>query len=356
MTINIYIVFYYFLIAFFLSALLTLLVKKIALKLNIIDLPDAQRKLNYRPIPLLGGVAIFLAFWLVAGYFLFIHPIYGMEILSGKMTGVFWASFVLIVLGALDDKKQLSPKLRLLITVVAALIAIGWGLGLEKITNPLGGILTLNFWPITVGSGTFFLLADILIFIWLMGMMYTTKILDGLDGLSVGTVFIGAVIIFLLSYSTKYYQPNVAILSLIFAGSCLGFLLFNFYPAKIFLGEGGSLFIGLMLGVLAIISGGKVATALLVMAIPILDLARVAYVRIKNKQSVFKGDREHLHFRLLDLGFSHRRAVLLLYFLAFLFGITTLFLQSMQKLYALLVLVILMAIISHLIGRKSAVR
>ncbi|KKR34493.1 MAG: Glycosyl transferase, family 4, conserved region [Candidatus Magasanikbacteria bacterium GW2011_GWA2_40_10] len=330
-----------------------MLVRKIALKFSFVDLPDGSRKIHDKPMPLLGGTAIFLSFWLVAGYFLFVHPVYGMEILASKMAGVFLASFILIVMGAVDDKKQLSPKLRLLITVVAALIAIGWGLGLEKITNPMGGILSLNFWPIQVGSGTFFLLADILIFIWLMGMMYTTKILDGLDGLSVGTVFIGAVVIFLLAISTKYYQPNVAILSLIFSASCLGFLLFNFYPSKIFLGEGGSLFIGLMLGVLAIISGGKVATALLVMAIPILDLARVAYVRIKNRQSIFKGDREHLHFRLLDAGFSHRRAVLLLYFLAFLFGITTLFLQSIQKLYALLVLVVLMAVISHYVGRNK---
>lgn len=342
-----------FVAAFVLAVVFTLLVKKLALKIGIIDLPDGSRKIHDKPMPLLGGTAIFISYWLVAGYFLFIYPIYGMELLSQKMIGVFLASLVLIIMGAVDDKKQLSPKLRLFITVIAVLIAMGWGLGLEKITNPLGGIFSLNFWQITVGSGTFYLLADILIFIWLMGMMYTTKILDGLDGLSVGTVFIGAVVIFLLSYSTKYYQPNVAILSLIFSASCLGFLLFNFYPAKIFLGEGGSLFIGLMLGVLAIISGGKVATALLVMAIPILDLARVAYVRIKKNQSIFKGDREHLHFRLLDAGFSQRRAVLLLYFLAFLFGITTLFLQSIQKLYALLALIVLMAVISHLIGRNK---
>lgn len=342
-----------FFTAFLLSIALTLLVRKVVMKLGVVDAPDGQRKKHALPVPLLGGTAIFLSFWLVAGYFLFVHPIYGMELLADKMAGVFWASLILIIMGAFDDKKQLTPKLRLLITVGAVLLVVGWGLGLEKITNPFGGILNLNFWPIKVGDGTFFLLAEILVFVWLMGMMYTTKILDGLDGLSTGTVFIGSVIIFLLAISTKYYQPNVAMLSLIFAGSCLGFLLFNFHPAKIFLGEGGSLFIGLMLGVLAIISGGKVATALLVMAIPILDLARVAYVRIKNKQSVFTGDREHLHFRLLDSGFSHRQAVLTLYFLAFLFGVTTLFLQSKQKLYALLALVVLMAVISHYLGKKK---
>lgn len=344
-----------FVVVLALSVIFTLITKKIAIVLRIIDLPDGQRKIHGQPMPLLGGIAIYISFWLGAGYFLFIHPVYGTEMLAEKMVGVFLASLVLIIMGAIDDKKQLAPKLRLLITAGAALIAIGGGLGLEKITNPWGGVLNLNFWPIKIGGGTFYLLADVLIFVWLMGMMYTTKILDGLDGLSVGTIFIGAIIIFLLAISTKYYQPNVAILSLVFAASCLGFLLFNFYPAKIFLGEGGSLFIGLILGVLAIIAGGKVATALLVMAIPILDLMRVAYFRIKRKQSIFKGDREHLHFRLLDSGFSQKRTVLLLYFLAFLFGVTTLFLQSRQKLYALLALVVLMSVISHYVGKKKVV-
>lgn len=342
-----------FIVTLAVSVIFTLIIKNIALSLKVIDLPDGARKIHQKPMPLLGGIAIFLAFWLVAGYFLFFYQIYGMELLAKKMIGVFLASLILVIMGAIDDKKQLSAKLRLIITIVAALLAIGWGLGLEKITNPLGGVLNLSFWPIKIGGGTFYLLAEILIFIWLMGMMYTTKILDGLDGLSTGTAFIGAVVIFFLSNSVKYFQPNVAILSLIFAGSCLGFLLFNFYPAKIFLGEGGSLFIGLMLGVLAIISGGKVATALLVMAIPILDLGRVVYVRIKNKQSIFKGDREHLHFRLLDSGLSHRNTVLFLYFLAFLFGITTLFLQSAQKLYALLVLIVLLFLISYRLGKNN---
>ncbi|HSR88897.1 MAG TPA: MraY family glycosyltransferase [Candidatus Udaeobacter sp.] len=343
-----------FIITLALAVVFTLIIKSIAIYFQVFDFPDGNRKTHSRPMPLLGGVAIFVTFWLVAGYLLFSYQIYGLELLAKKMIGVFLASLILVVMGVIDDKKQLSPKLRLVVTILAALVAMGWGLGLEKITNPLGGILNLSFWPIKVGGGTFYLLAEILVFIWLMGMMYTTKVLDGLDGLSVGTAFIGGVIIFFLSTSAKYFQPNVAILALIFAASCLGFLLFNFYPAKIFLGEGGSLFIGLILGVLAIISGGKVATALLVMAIPILDLARVVYIRIKNNQSVFKGDREHLHFRLLDSGLSHRRTVLFLYFLAFLFGITTLFLQSTQKLYALLVLVILLAFINYRLGKKGS--
>ena len=332
---------FYFFVTLFLSALLTLLVKKIAFKLGIIDSPDRQRKLHPQPTPLLGGVAIFLSFWLVAGYFLYIRPIYGLELLAAKMTGVFLAGLILIIMGAMEDKKPISPRWRLFITAVAAAVAVVGGLGLEKITNPWGGIIPLG---LTLGNA--------LVFVWLMGMMFTTKILDGLDGLSAGVAGIGGIVIFLLAVSQKFYQPNVALLAAIFAAACLGFLLFNFYPAKIFLGEGGGLFIGFMLGALAVISGGKIATALLVMAIPILDLARVAYVRFRKKQSIFQGDREHLHFRLLDAGFSQRQAVVFLYGLAFLFGITTLFLSSLYKLYALGGLLILMVVMNYLIDKK----
>ena len=331
----------YFLITFVLSALLTLLVRKIAFKLNIVDHPDGQRHLHAKPIPLLGGVAIFLSFWIIT-IFLVFNPVYGIEKIVDQLAISFISSLIIFFIGVADDLRPMPAKARLLLVAVAVLICSIYLPWLTKITNPFGGYIQLGE-----------IVGNILVFFWLMGMTYTTKILDGLDGLATGVVSIGVFIIVLLTSITKFYQPNVALVATVFLAACLGFLVFNFYPAKIFLGESGSMFIGFMLGILAIIGGGKLATALLVMAIPILDLARVAYVRIKRKQPVFKGDREHLHFRLLDSGFSHRQSVLLLYFLAFLFGITTLFLQSLQKLYALLVLVVLMAVISHYVGRNK---
>ena len=259
-----------------------------------------------------------------------------------KLFGILIASLILIVMGAVDDKKSLSPVFRMGITAVAALIVVKFGMGLPKITNPLGGVLYL---PATI-SGAF-------VFVWLMAMMYTTKILDGLDGLATGISAIGALVLFFFTNVEKYFQPNVAMLAAIFAGSCLGFLIFNFNPAKIFLGEGGSLFVGLMLGVLAIISGGKVAIALLVMAIPFLDLIRVAYTRFKKGQSVLKGDREHLHFRLVDMELSQRSVVLLLYLAALIFGIAALYLQSLQKIYALIFLILAMICFHFFISRKT---
>ncbi len=333
---------YYFVAAFLLSATLAFLVRKLALKLNVVDHPDGQRHLHAKPTPLLGGTAIFLSFWSVILFVLFAHPISGIEKISLPLVMAFLSTIIILLIGIADDIHPFSAKNRLILTALAVVVCVSAFPWLTKITNPWGGFIQLGE-----------IVGNILVFFWLMGMTYTTKILDGLDGLATGIVSIGAFIIILLTATTKFYQPNVGLVAAVFLAACLGFLLFNFYPAKIFLGESGSMFLGFMLGVLAVIGGGKLATALLVMAIPILDIMRVVYIRIRRGQPVFKGDREHLHFRLLDSGFSHRQAVLLLYGLAFLFGITTLFLQSMQKLYALLVLVVLMAIISYYISKKK---
>ena len=146
--------------------------------------------------------------------------------------------------------------------------------------------------------------------------------------------------IFFLTQTTRFFQPEVGLLALIFAGCCLGFLVFNFNPARIFLGESGSLFLGFFMGTLAVISGGKIATALLVMAVPILDLARVLIVRTVSGKKISEGDREHLHFKLLDRGISVRKTVLLLYAVSFLFGITTLVLPSRMKFVVLIILML----------------
>jgi len=173
--------------------------------------------------------------------------------------------------------------------------------------------------------------------------MYTTKLLDGLDGLVSGLGAIGAFIIFLFTITTKYYQPDIGLAALILAGACLGFLVFNWHPAKIFLGEGGSLLVGFLLGVLAIISGGKIAIALLVMGLPILDVAWTIVRRLADGKNPFRfADRLHLHHRLYDLGLGQRRTVLIYYLISTVFGLSALFLQSQGKMLALAVLLMIM--------------
>ncbi|MFA6028142.1 MAG: MraY family glycosyltransferase [Patescibacteria group bacterium] len=338
-----------FILAFALSAFFSFVLMKVAAYLNIVDDPQKrpERKIHQKPMPLLGGLAIFLSFNLAV---LFSYAdLTGGYLLTKYLWGIFFGGLVLMIGGILDDKWDLKPKWQIIFPILSAITVVASGVGIEYITNPLGGIFYLNqinFTLFTLGDLPYkiTLLADLFTIIWMMGMMYTTKILDGLDGLVSGITAIGAFIIFCVSISQEVAQPETATLAIILSGACLGFLLLNFHPAKIYLGEGGSLFAGFMLGVLSIISGGKIATALLIMGIPILDLAWVIIRRfLKEKKSPFKtGDRRHLHFQLLDIGFSHRSAVIFLYFLTTIFGLSTLFLESSQKLIALGVLVVVM--------------
>lgn len=333
----------YFILAIVLSIFFTILVKKFALQLKIVDKPDNKRKKHQNKVPLLGGVAIFLSFWLVVAILRILEPhFFGQNFQTDQLLAIFFASIILVILGIWDDIKNLSPLLRIVITALAVLVAIIGGISLTGVTNPFGGIIRLDFWEVTLGSlGTIVLVADILVFMWLMGMIYTAKILDGLDGLTTGIVLIGAVMIFALSSTSAFYQPDTARLALILAGVAFGFLFFNFNPAKIFLGESGGLFLGFMLGVLAVIAGGKIATALLVMLIPILDLFSVIYRRWKKNIPIYHGDRRHLHFRLIDLGIPQPVAVIILYLLSLIFGLSTLVFTGSYKLVVILVLLIL---------------
>ena len=190
------------------------------------------------------------------------------------------------------------------------------------------------------------LLGSLVVFIWIMGMTYTTKFLDGMDGLVSGVSGIAGLVIFALSLAPQVMQTSTAFLAIIFAAVCFGFLPHNFHPAKIFLGEGGSTFTGFMIGVLSVISGGKIATALLVLGIPILDAAWVIVRRLWHGASPFVGDKKHLHFRLLDVGWSQKQTVLFLYFLSAAFGFTAVFLQSWGKLIALALLSAVMMIVA----------
>lgn len=321
---------------------------------GIVDRPTQKRKIHKKNIALGGGLAIFITFFAVLLFALKWGNL-GSDISAYQILGIFCGAIFLIIGGFLDDKYNLSPLQQIVFPLVASIIPIMFGIGLESITNPSGGVLFLNQVQISLGTfGNWMVLADTLVFFWLMAMMLTTKLLDGMDGLAVGIIIIGALVILFLSREPQWFQPEVTLFALIFIASCLGFLFWNFHPAKVFLGEGGSLFIGYILGILAIISGSKIATTLLVMGIPMLDVLRVMYMRFRKGKSVFLGDSEHLHFRLLQSGLGHRQTVLLLYSIAFIFGISTLFLQAEQKLIALSFLFILMLLTALWFSHKDS--
>jgi UDP-GlcNAc:undecaprenyl-phosphate GlcNAc-1-phosphate transferase len=328
------------------------MVRRLARKFKVLDWPEiGGRKIHQLPVPLLGGLAIFLTFSLVLFfvYFSFFWPVQKIsffEILPAKLNlvtlkqilGLLVAGLFLMIGGFLDDKYHLKPKQQIIWPILACLAVIVSGIGIHYINNPLGsGYWHFDQWKIEIFriSGVPFHFtpwADIFTFVWLMVFMYATKLLDGLDGLVSGMSVIGGLVIVGLCLLTQFYQPDVAILAIIFAGASLGFLFFNFHPAKIFLGEGGSLFAGFMLGSLAIISGGKIATAFLILSIPILDVFWVMMRRIfVDRQSPFLAGKEHLHFKLLNVGFSHRGAVAFLWFIALISGGVAIFLRTQGK-------------------------
>jgi len=348
-----------FLLALGSSVVFTLLIRKWALKKQIVDSPQTapERKIHKTPVPLLGGLAIFLSLTVVTLYYAVgTDRVLGGYMLPKYLVGILIAGILLMIGGYLDDKYNLKPKQQIVWPILACLAVIGSGIGIDYISNPFGGIINLDTIEIKLfdlGNIPYYLtiFADLFAFCWIMGMMYTTKFLDGLDGLVSGITTIGAFILFFLSLNQDVAQPETALLAIILAGASLGFLLFNFHPAKIFLGEGGGLFAGFMLGTLAIISGAKIATALLILGIPILDVVWVIIRRFFiEKKSPFKtADKKHLHFRLLDIGLSHRKAVLVLYVISIIFGGVALFSGGRQKLIALAILTVLMFIMGFLV-------
>ncbi|MFC1615423.1 MraY family glycosyltransferase [Patescibacteria group bacterium] len=300
------------------------------------------------------------------------------SILLKHIIGIFIGGSILIIGGVLDDKYNLKPSRQIIFPILATIIVIISGLGIKYITNPFGGIIQLDIYKLILFKfkGIPYMISlpsDIITFFWILGMIYTTKLLDGLDGLTTGITIIGAIVIFLASFSKFYVVPQVALMSIILAGACIGFLFFNFNPAKIFLGEGGSTLCGFLLASLAILSQGKIAVTLLVMGIPLLDVVWVIFRRFWNSgmvlkadrkhqivsplnkgglRGVLKADRKHLHHRLLDIGFSHRGAVIFLYCIIGVFGITSLFLQSRGRGMALVGLILFMAILGMWVVRR----
>lgn len=345
-----------FLFAFVFGAFLCFaivpIIRAIALRYGIVDFQEAapERKVHAKATPLLGGVAVFFSFFLlVLLFYLWGVDFSESQIKVKYLVGMFFGALLIMIGGVLDDRYSLSPRKQIIWPIAAALVVIASGIGITYITNPLGGplgteqirldtyekiLFWFRGWPYK-----FTVIADLFTFFWLLGMMYTTKFLDGLDGLVPGVTIIGALIVAALALDPTVYQRETALLAFVLAGSFAGFLFWNWHPAKIFLGEGGSLFAGFMLGALSIVSGSKVATTALVLGIPILDVLWVILRRLLwERHSPLTADRKHLHFRLLDLGLSHRKAVSALYLLTAYFGITALFLQSRGKLMAFIVL------------------
>lgn len=331
---NIYI--FSFLLTFLITFALTPVIKKIAIRLNVIDMPN-KRKVHTTPIPRLGGFAIFISFFLAAYFLVDINM---------SFIGVFVASSFLLLIGFLDDKYSLSPPIKIVGHFISALILVISGIGVEAINNPFGGIIDLSVYQIPISFlgniYSFTVLSDMLTIIWVVLLINAINFLDGLDGLATGVSGIGALMLFFLSISALLNQPTTALLSILLAGAVFGFLPYNFHKAKIFLGDSGSMFLGFMLATLAIISGAKLATAALALGFPILDAGWAFIRRILKGKSPFKADKEHLHHIFLQAGLTQKQAVLFFYSLSVVFGLVAVLGRTREKIIGLLIILLIM--------------
>ncbi len=332
-----------FCLALLISALLVPVVKKLAILLGAVDNPaEATRKIHKKVMARGGGVAIYISFIVVCFALLASFP--------RQFIGLVIAATMVLIIGLVDDIKRLSPWIKLSVQVLAAVIAsVGFGITIETLTNPFGDALIFTQPNITLAllglSISFNWIAVAISVFWLVGMTNTINFLDGIDGLSGGVSAIAAGIIFLLAISDKVNQPITALVAIVLMGGCIGFLIYNFYPARIFNGDSGAYFLGMTLGILAIFSGAKLATAGLVLGLPILDALWAVLRRLVHRQSPFTADRGHLHYMFLDAGFSQRQAVLSIYLLCLVFGTIGIVGTTNQKIIAIMVMLVVMVIL-----------
>ena len=337
-----------FTVAMVLTVGLTPLVRRLAIRLQAVDAPN-HRRVNASPVPRAGGIAVAVSFLAVAIATLvandrmqFVNLPF--TISPQELAGLFVGGAVATAIGFLDDYFQLRARWQLLGQVAVAVLAIGAGITVTYLANPFGpGSIVLEG-PFAAGFTM----------VWIIGMINSINFIDGLDGLSSGIALIAAVTLGLISLTTTISQPFIAVLCFVLAGSLLGFLRWNFHPATIFIGTSGVMFVGYTLAVLAVLGTAKVAVAVLVLGVPIIDTFWIIVRRIANGSSPFTPDRGHIHHRLLDLGLSHANTVLVIYGICVLLAALTFVLSGTQQLYAFMGLVLLSGLVLFLATRGDA--
>ena len=318
------------LLAFFISLLGIKLSLKYFPRWGIMDRQESH-SIHKKAVIRGGGLAIFLAF------------IFTVMIVLPE-----WKPFLGMMLGAtlivgvnfIDDIRSLPWYLRLGVEFVAAILVIWFGVDIDIITSPFGGIIDLSWGAFTVAGFEISPLADGFAIIWIVGLMNVFNWLDGLNGLAGGVGAIASLVLFSLSLLPFIHQPEMAIIAIILFGAIMGFFPFNFFKGQIKLGDTGSKFLGFMFAVTAILNKGKLATFGLVLGLPLIDFAWVIFRRMFIDQvSIFRGDQGHFHHRMLKAGFTQKQTVVVLWTISAIFGVLALVLRNaQQKLIGLLIM------------------
>lgn len=317
---------YGFIVAMVVSYLSTPLVKKIAWKIGAIDFPS-ERRVHKKPTPRIGGLAIYFAFMIAS---IIVLPIERIAIQGILLGGTF-----IVFVGILDDIYDLPAKVKLVGQIIAATILVAFGLKVEWLTNPLGGMIYLGKLSIPL---TIF---------WTVGITNTLNFIDGLDGLAAGISAIAAFTMMLVNISLN--QTNPVLITALLAGASIGFLPHNFNPAKIFMGDTGAMFLGYMLAAVAIDGAVKSATVMalivpiLALGLPIFDTAFAIVRRLVNGRPVMEADKGHLHHRLIGIGLTQKQAVLYMYLVSILLGACSVILAKVGIKEAIIALTIVVS-------------
>ncbi|GAA0728223.1 MraY family glycosyltransferase [Clostridium malenominatum] len=319
-----------------LSFLFTPLVKKLAYKLNVIDIPKDKRRIHKKPTPLLGGLAIYMSF--IISVLLKVGP------LTRAQKGIIIGATIILIGGFLDDKYEIKPLVKLLFQLSSAGILIVYGVKISLITNPFPGVaqwLDLGYLsiPLTI--------------LWVVGVTNSINLIDGLDGLAAGVALISCFTLFIITLFTIKTRFEAAYLTIALCGAILGFLPYNFNPASIFMGDTGAQLLGFLLASISIEGAIKSAAAfaisvpILALGLPIYDTLFAMIRRKINGKPIMEADKGHLHHRLLDMGLTQRQAVIIMYLISAILGsFAILAMQvSSQSSYFLLAIVMSMLVI-----------
>jgi UDP-GlcNAc:undecaprenyl-phosphate/decaprenyl-phosphate GlcNAc-1-phosphate transferase len=337
-----------FSIAWILALILTPVSQWLGRRMGLVDRPGGRRR-HRGEISRLGGIGLYLPFALaVLATLLFpaaLQPPRQDPNELIRLAGLLLGCTFMFLMGLLDDRRELKPLPQYVSQLAVSLLSIPFLIIIERVMNPFTNELLI----FPVGVVVF------LTVFWIMGMINTLNFLDGIDGLAAGVA--GIVCVMLTIHMLREGQISVALLPLTLLGAILGFLPFNFAPARVFMGSTGSFFLGYAVAALSIISGAKMATILLIMGIPIIDVAWLIFSRWRAGQPIGAGDRRHLHHRLLDLGMSPRQIVLAYYLFCILFGALALTISNrIYKLIALVILGMITVVILVVVSRLEPKR
>jgi len=307
-------------VALALSLAATPAVKWFANRVGAIDVPKDSRRVHKLPIPRLGGLAIFIGF--LISVLLFVD-------ITNQILGILIGAVIIVTIGVIDDFIRLRAIIKLVFQIIAALVAIYFGIIIEVFSNPLVfiasdylplGILSI---PITV--------------IWIVAITNSVNLIDGLDGLAVGVSTICSIVMLIIALSLSDPDNNVAIIMAALAGACIGFMPYNFNPAKIFMGDSGALLLGYVLSTVSILGLFKIyavvsfAVPFLVLAVPLFDTSFAFLRRLLKGKNPMTPDRGHFHHRLLDMGLSQKQAVVIIYAISALLGLVAVVMSTSNE-------------------------